>query len=755
METWLWAALKGLLALQLNQATVVGEVRDSESGEGVAGAIVMLSELARVALTDADGRYSISAVPPGPQHLSVQRIGYATRTLHALVPRQGVLQINIILRREPVVLPQIEVSRRLPMSGASTPGTPFPNQTLSIQEIRNHPLLAEPDVFLALTGGAFVQRPEAPSGIHLRGGSADQIAFLLDGIPVFNPFHAGGTFSAWNPDALEQLQVLSTLSGHMMDALSGTVSAVTRPPGSVFMTQGSASTTQARITMDGPLGDGAAGFLLSVRSGFPTSVLSPRDASYLRGETGDLLGKVEAPVLGGRFRLLGYGAENEFSAVSTVVEDDTQPVSSADIRHAFTWKSRSLGAQWNGNIGHLTMRALGWSATGNALADWRPPTDSAQELRTARKDFGVLALVEHKVAATSTVLGLSLSQSTTTYRVAQPGGSDPAFALVARTRLSSVFVQHEAQLGHQFTVQLGGSAVLADALHVQPQLQLRWQPDAQFTLTSGFTRTHQFSQSLRNPESLVGSIFPAELWVSASTDSVPLARSDLIWLAGDYRPTAGLRIGSQVYARDLTGLLLVAPRTGQPFATSGFGTGTGRAFGFSIDGTLSGARYGLIASYYWQHVRFAQADSKYIPEHGTQHSAEAGVILFPTSTFSARLGLAAAAGRQATAVAQAFEWEACNLLDRGCEFGGSPDYDARQIGRMRLPAYLRLDAGLRKHWHVRVARRNATIAAFGTLTNLFGQKNVLTVARDVVTGQPAEVQMRPRAPLVLGIDWVF
>ena len=62
----------------------------------------------------------------------------------------------------------------------------------SIAALRNHPLLGEPDAFQALAGGEVVLRAESPSGVHLRGGASDQTAYLLDGIPVFSPFHSAG-----------------------------------------------------------------------------------------------------------------------------------------------------------------------------------------------------------------------------------------------------------------------------------------------------------------------------------------------------------------------------------------------------------------------------------------------------------------------------------------------------------------------------------------------------------------------------------
>jgi hypothetical protein len=102
-----------------------------------------------------------------------------------------------------------------------------------------------------------------------------------------------------------------------------------------------------------------------------------------------------------------------------------------------------------------------------------------------------------------------------------------------------------------------------------------------------------------------------------------------------------------------------------------------------------------------------------------------------------------------------FEWEACNLLDRGCEFAGSPTIERDALGGAALPLYLRVDLGARRHWHARVAGRDAGLALFGTVTNLFGRRNVLTYATDPDTGARTEIEMLPIAPLVVGVDLWF
>jgi hypothetical protein len=63
--------------------------------------------------------------------------------------------------------------------------------------------------------------------------------------------------------------------------------------------------------------------------------------------------------------------------------------------------------------------------------------------------------------------------------------------------------------------------------------------------------------------------------------------------------------------------------------------------------------------------------------------------------------------------------------------------------------------GARKHWHLDVGRRDTVIGLFGTVTNVLGRMNELVFANGVGGGAPTPVEMRPRSPLVLGLDWRF
>jgi hypothetical protein len=741
-------AVKLLLAAQAASASVAGSVRDGVSGEPVPGVVVALTELDRSTVTDGLGRYVLNAVPPGPQHILARRIGYAPRTLHALVPRQGTVEINVTLHPQPILLGAIATRARVPVPGLDdNDSTRFPDRGLSIEAVRQHPLLAEPDVFQALGGGAVVLRPESPDGIHLQGGSADHVAYFLDGIPVFSPIHIGGTFSGWNPDALSHVRLeTSSPAAAFPDALSGVVSAETRAPGAELRMQGSTSSTQARLTVDGPVGRSGAGYLVSLRSGFPGFPAPGKETSYLRGETGDWLATLESPLGGGRLRLLGYGSGSEMDAAAAALVEGTS--TAAPTRHLFGWNSRSFGTAWARDFGRAAVHVRGWSAIADASALWSVADSVPQQLGARRHDTGLLAMVEVSGAGKSTTAGVRTQISRTSYGVG-------AVSRSANTPVTAAFLQH-ARWGRALHVELAlVSALGAGDIHVSPRAELRWRPSQAVTVTGGYARLVQFGQSLRNAESVVGGIFPVDLYMGAGGSAVPVARSDQGTVAIEYRPAAGLRVEAQAYARTFDDLVLVAPQDGNPFATSGFVVGAGTAQGLALSVGASGARYGVVASYGLQRARRSYGDSSYVPDHGATHSIDAGVMVHPSATFSLRLAASGVLGRRGTALPGPFEWEACSLGDQGCEFAGSPRHRPGAVGAITLPAYVRVDLGVRKHWDCRVAGRDGLVAVFGTITNLLGRRNVLTVATDPATGERTNIEMRPRGPLVIGIDWRF
>ena len=744
--------------LQAGGATVTGVVRNAESEQPLVGAVVVMTDDQRSTLTDAMGRYVLRDVTAGPHHLSIRALGFGVRTLHALAPTAGVLDLNVSLTPIHTRLATLVV--RPIVADVRTDDAPrlSDERQVAIDGIRSSPFAVAPDVLLALAGGAVRAAPESPQGLNVRGGATDHVAYALDGVPVFSPYHAAGMFGAWNPDAVDAV-ALRSVSASVGDlaSLSGTVHVTSRAPTDTLHVSGVVSTTHTGLTAAGPVGVRDARFLVSARAGYPAASAPLDESSYVRGGTGDRLLTLDATALGGHVHVVGYDAEDEVNASSTV--DTLSSTGAAITRNAFDWRSRSIGAEWSRGSALGAMRVLGWTASSDAHAVWAA-LDGPLSMTSVRRDIGVLVSATQRTARSITTSGIRVERSRTAYAVGvltDARSDDPHdFARDASTELATAFATSDVSLPARTTVQSALSMTMfGGRAYASPRLQLRWQARPRLTMQGSVSRQHQFAQSVRNAESITGNIFPAELYVGAGVRGALVARSAHEAIGVEYQPTSGTRVGVQAFRARAAQVALVAANEIEPFATRPFDSGRSASRGVTIDATIRAQRFSVVTSYRWQRVSYATDSLRYVPTHGASHVFQGGINVYPTSTTSVRLAVVGEAGRRTSIVNGSFEWESCNLRDRGCEFGGSPRTDLRGIGTTVLPFYARTDLGVRKHWHASVQHRETEIAVFGTITNVLGRSNVLTYARSSTLDALTPIDMRPFAPLVLGMEWRF
>jgi hypothetical protein len=288
-----------------------------------------------------------------------------------------------------------------------------------------------------------------------------------------------------------------------------------------------------------------------------------------------------------------------------------------------------------------------------------------------------------------------------------------------------------------------------------PRVSLRWPVSSFLSVSAGYARSHQWVHSLRNPESLIDNIFSSNLPFAAAGGAAPIAKSELFSVAAEARAGLGLRATVTGYLRSSDGLVLVAPTTGQPFAVDNLSLGSARAWGGNIAVELSRARYRALLDYGFSSVSYAVEGEAYRPSFAVSHFLAASIGYYPSATLLVRSALRADFGRPTTLVEGPFEWEACSILEGGCEAAGSPQKAAGPLGGDRLPAYVRLDIGIRKHWHSRLLGSEGQVAVFATLSNILGRRNSLAYTVDPLSGELSELPMRPFSPLTVGLEWSF
>jgi len=382
-------------------------------------------------------------------------------------------------------------------------------------------------------------------------------------------------------------------------------------------------------------------------------------------------------------------------------------------------------------------------------------------LLARRRDLGGQVSFQRHTGDGTTDFGLRIRRIRADYLVRDPSTDEdaespsPPFGPPDAAWETAINLDRAGTIGSAVSHRAGASLSLwSGNAYLAPYAGIEWRVSEFTSLSASFSRSHQFTQSASNPESLIRYVFPADLAVLAGQGGVPVPRSDLGVLGVDWRPGPGVLLSAKGFVRRMDRLLLVGPGEAGPFASGDSPIGSGKVSGMTADATASGARYVASAGYAWQRLEFETPDAEAVPAHGFAHRIDAGIVVFPTPTLSFRGSAVGEFGRRGTAIAGAFEWEACNLIDQGCEFAGTPLLDG-SVGGVALPDYFSVNLGLRKHWHVRIAGRDSLLALFATVTNLFGRRNVLAYATDGETAETTAVEMLPLSPLVIGVDWEF
>ena len=195
-----------------------GTVLDSETGEPVIGANVIVQGTYLGAAADFEGYYYINNIPPGTYTVVVSAVGYAKTTVNEVIIRIDLTtDLNVELVPESLQLGEdIVVTAEKPMITKDLTST---KATVSSSEIELMPV-DNVDQVINLQAGVV-------DG-HFRGGRQNEVAYLVDGIPVTDVFSGSNSVRIEN-SAIRELEVISgTFNAEYGQALSGVVNIVTK-----------------------------------------------------------------------------------------------------------------------------------------------------------------------------------------------------------------------------------------------------------------------------------------------------------------------------------------------------------------------------------------------------------------------------------------------------------------------------------------------------------------------------------------------
>ena len=228
------SVLLGGLALAVDKTgTLSGKVTDTNSGEPVIAAYVILKEIPLRVMTDQQGQFRIEGITPGKYAVVVRRIGYAEFETRVQIGA-GETTLNLVLCPVPIELSEIVVTA----TRTDRPVEKIPaNVTVISRNMLQKRSGLSTDDFLASEPGVDVRRASGiftiSPDIALRGMGANEPSrtlVMIDGVPI-NKTDTGE--ANWNRIKSEDIERIEIVRGpasavYGANAMGGVINFITR-----------------------------------------------------------------------------------------------------------------------------------------------------------------------------------------------------------------------------------------------------------------------------------------------------------------------------------------------------------------------------------------------------------------------------------------------------------------------------------------------------------------------------------------------
>lgn len=491
--------------------TVRGRILSDHAATPLSRAVVelRLPSGPRFAVTDGTGHYVLDEVPEGEHLLRAAALDHAPLEVTARVSPGGTVELDLSLELRPIGLPPL-------LAAIDTTGWPGVSTLLlrpgqrarglretELRALESSPGMAE----LGLGDGGFPGEPDPdPSSVlYVRGAASDLKLVLLDGAPVYAPFHLGGLMEAFQPEVLQQARLWVGGAPARFDGGLAYVLDLRTRSGATdrIRTSGAADLLSARTQVEGPAGPGS--FLVGGRAvhGAVHQGLTGEPLPY---DYADALARVDLPV-GVASGVSATGFWNREAVSLEAVEGMDEPA---------YWGNLAGSLRWYGSLGDGRLELI--AATGDFSTRLPLNGDSARVTEGDSRRSRLEALYSQQAGPTDVAAGLSLEwlsvdlHSRSLARFGSSPGTqvplpDDTEAPLSEARAAGTALGAFADVGWSPASDLDVRAgVRADAfmterrMRVAPRVGAAWQPTETTTLSLAAGRFHQY---VRTPESVL------------------------------------------------------------------------------------------------------------------------------------------------------------------------------------------------------------------------------------------------------------
>lgn len=244
--------------------TLSGTIRDAESGEDLAGAILSVKNTTYQTLCNSYGFYSIT-IPAGQYSMEVQFIGFETQV--ASVDLHSSQVINFKMKPISYELDSIVVMGRRADENVSS--LTMGSVKINPKQVENIPVIfGERDLIKTLQLMPGIEMAgEGNTGFYVRGGGVDQNLILLDEAPVYNASHLLGFFSVFNSEAIRDAELRKASIPAEYGGRASSVLDVRMKEGNMkdYQTTGNIGLIASNLSFEGPIKEDVSSFIVSGR----------------------------------------------------------------------------------------------------------------------------------------------------------------------------------------------------------------------------------------------------------------------------------------------------------------------------------------------------------------------------------------------------------------------------------------------------------------------------------------------------------
>ncbi len=159
---------------------IQGVVRDSDSGEPIPYANIIIQDTQLGTAADEDGNFFILNVSPGRYTVEASHIGYQTKRIKNVVVKiNQTARLEIVLKQTAIEIPPITVTGRTPIVSKDMTGTTY---ITGKTELAALPIDYTIDLIAFQPSVARLD-----TALHVRGGRPTEVLYMIDNVSVIDP----------------------------------------------------------------------------------------------------------------------------------------------------------------------------------------------------------------------------------------------------------------------------------------------------------------------------------------------------------------------------------------------------------------------------------------------------------------------------------------------------------------------------------------------------------------------------------------